>query len=230
VDNNISIFASILAGVLTFASPCVLPLIPAYVSFIAGTGLNAKTSKTFLRAAAFVLGFSAVFTALGAGVGYFGAMLGANIKYFRIAAGCLVILLGLHLTGLLRVGFLYRQVKHEVKNEAASYASAVFIGMAFALAWTPCVGPVLAGVLMLAGSQGSAARGSFLLAGYSLGLGLPFILAALFINAFFKFFDGIKKYLGVIEIISGVLLVIVGVLIITGGFEFITTVLLKTFN
>jgi len=234
MESNVTLFAGFIAGVLTFISPCVLPLIPAYISYITGASIdelkNQNKNKTLkpviLKTLAFVSGFSIVFTALGVAVNYVGGFFD-SIKYFRFAGGILVILFGLHLTGIVKFKFLYKQAKLEVKNNASGYAAAMFIGMAFAFAWTPCVGPVLASILMLASTETTAMRGAALLLSYSLGIGAPFVLTAIFINSFFSFFDAVKKYFRVIEIAAGIMLLVIGVLIITGGFNWITIQILK---
>ncbi|MCL2388828.1 MAG: cytochrome c biogenesis protein CcdA [Elusimicrobia bacterium] len=240
MESNITLFAGFLAGVLTFLSPCVLPLIPAYISYITGASVNGSAEnssryfkKALLGSAAFVLGFSAVFVLLGLSFNYFGQVLGVNIRYLKIAAGVLVVFFGLHMAGIIKLKFLYRQFSfrgRQLNSErAVGVFGAVFMGMAFAFAWTPCVGPVLASILMLAGAQTTAAHGGLLLFSYSLGIGVPFMLAAMFIGGFFKFFQATKKYFRIIEIISGIMLVAIGVLIITGGFDAITRQILQFF-
>jgi cytochrome c-type biogenesis protein len=231
------LLASFAAGVLTFISPCVLPLIPAFVSFITGASIeDLQGSKTplrqaFLRTAVFVFGFSAVFVILGLSASWFGNFLSGHRDWLRYIGGAVVIIFGLHMTGLLRIKFLYRQASASGKiKSGASWAGTFFVGAAFAIVWTPCVGPILSSILILASTQDSASSGFWLLLVYSAGLGIPFLLTSLFINWFLRFFNFIKKYYRYIEIVSGLLLVAVGILIITNGFTKITEFILKAFS
>ncbi|MCL2144637.1 MAG: cytochrome c biogenesis protein CcdA [Endomicrobia bacterium] len=229
------LLASFAAGILTFVSPCVLPLIPAFVSFITGASIedlrDQKTSlrKTFIKSVVFVLGFGAVFIILGLSASWLGGVLIEFREWLRYIGGAIVIIFGLHMAGIFRIKFLYRQASASGKiKSGATWAGTFFVGAAFALGWTPCVGPILSSILILASAAGSAASGFWLLLFYSLGLGIPFILTSLFISWFLRFFNFIKKYYRIVEIISGILLVTVGALIITDGFSKITEIILKT--
>jgi len=221
-------FLSFTAGVLTFFSPCVLPLIPAFISYIAGVSIeNLREAKQPLAQAikktlVFTAGFSAVFITLGMSASALGAFAGKNITYFRYAGGIVVIILGLHIAGTFKIGFLNRQFSLKLKNRSG-YIGAFLTGFAFAFAWTPCVGAVLASVLMLASSEADAAKGFWLLSAYCTGMGILFVLTAAFINKFLSFFSFVKKYYKQIEIISGILLIFIGVLIMTGNFAFLTS-------
>lgn len=228
------VFASFFAGILTFISPCVLPLIPAFVTFITGESiedlLKNKTSlkRTFLKAAVFVLGFSTIFVILGLSASWLGGFLSGNRDWLRYIGGTVVIIFGLHMTGIFRIKFLYRQASANGKiKSGATWIGAFFVGAAFALGWTPCIGPILSSILILASTQESASGGFWLLLVYSAGLGVPFLLTSLFINWFLRFFNFIKNYYRIIEIISGILLTLVGILIITNGMTKITEVILK---
>lgn len=228
------VLVSLAAGALTFISPCVLPLIPAFISFITGASIedlrDNKTSmkRTFFKTLVFVLGFSSVFIILGLSAGWIGNFLGGQKDWLRYIGGAAVIIFGLHMMGLFRIKFLYRQASASGKiKSGATWIGTFFVGAAFALGWTPCVGPILSSILILASTQESASSGFWLLAVYSVGLGLPFIITSLFINWFLRFFNFIKKYYGIIEIISGILLTGVGVLIITDGFNKITQFVLR---
>ena len=225
------LFASFAAGLLTFISPCVLPLIPAFISFITGASLNdLKESPTksaarqaFLKTAIFVSGFSVVFIVLGMSASWLGGLLGSHKNILQYAGGVAVIIFGLHLFGVFRIKFLDRQVSANGKiSSAAGWFGAFLVGAAFALGWTPCVGPILSSILLLASTQGSVMTGFWLLVFYSLGIAVPFLFASLFINWFLKAFSAVKKYYSLIEKISGVFLIAVGILIITGGFGKIT--------
>ncbi|MCL1972283.1 MAG: cytochrome c biogenesis protein CcdA [Endomicrobia bacterium] len=234
---KIPLLASFAAGLLTFASPCVLPLIPAFISFITGSSIEDlrehKTSlrKTFSKAVIFVLGFSFVFVLLGLSASWLGGVLIEFRDWLRYIGGAVIIIFGLHMAGIFRIKFLYRQASASGKIQSpTAWAGAFFVGAAFAIGWTPCVGPILSSILILASTQGSAADGFWLLLVYSLGLGIPFILTSLFINWFLRFFNSIKKYYGIIEIVSGILLILVGALVITDGFSKITEIILKAVN
>jgi cytochrome c-type biogenesis protein len=231
------LLASFAAGILTFVSPCVLPLIPAFISFITGASIEdlrdykASLRKTFIKTLIFVSGFGTVFVIFGLSASWLGNVLIEYRDWLRYIGGAAVIIFGLHLSGLFRIKFLYRQtgVSDKVKSGATG-AGAFLVGAAFALGWTPCVGPILSSILILASTRGSAMSGFWLLLAYSLGLGLPFIATSLFINWFLRFFNFIKKYYAVIEIVSGMLLILVGLLVITDGFSKITEFIMKTLS
>jgi len=225
---EVSFLAALGAGVASFVSPCVLPLVPAYLSFISGASMEdlAATERdaalarvVAIRSVVFVLGFSTVFVALGASATVVGAFLERHLDLFAKIAGGVVILFGLHLTGLIRIKALYREKRFSVSNKPVGLAGAFVVGLAFAFGWTPCVGPILGSILLLAGTQESVLSGVALLAVYSLGLGLPFIAAGVAINSFLGLFQRVKKSFRVIEIATGALLIAVGVLIMTGGFS-----------
>ncbi|MGH9521665.1 MAG: cytochrome c biogenesis CcdA family protein [Terriglobales bacterium] len=209
--------AAFLAGVLSFLSPCVLPLVPGYVSMLSGTSAEAIEAgdrkvrrSVLLNSLMFIFGFSVVFVALGAGATALGQFVGQYKRFLTVAAGILVIIFGLHLTGIFKITSLYSDKRlHNVKG-GASPLGAFMIGFAFAFGWTPCVGPILAAVLGLAASEDSASRGIALLAVYSLGLAVPFLLTSLGVDRFLKFYSRFRSHLRQMEIASGVLLVIVG--------------------
>jgi cytochrome c-type biogenesis protein len=231
-------FVSFTAGILAFASPCILPLIPAFISLITGLSLNeinASKKTALLKTLIFVSGFSAVFIILGMSAGAFGGFFAQHRNVLRIAGGGLVILFGLHIAGVFRIGFLNRQFSLNgktgrffgSKNGASGGFAVFFTGCAFALGWTPCVGPVLASILMLASGEGNIVSGFWLLTFFSLGLAIPFILTAVFINKFVSFFGFIKKYYRQIEIVSGCLVICVGILLISDSFFKITTLIMQ---
>lgn len=218
--NDVSFPLAFLAGILSFLSPCVLPLVPAYVSFITGLSLDElksapRLSKTLGSTIAFVAGFSTIFVSLGASSSYIGGFLIEYQDYLRIAGGILTIIFGLFIAGFFRLDFLMREKRFHIGKGPAGYAGAFFIGMSFAAGWTPCIGPILGSILIYASSQASAAYGFKLLSVYSLGLAVPFILAALAINAFLSYTKKIHRFMRVIMIISGLILIIFGVMLLT---------------
>ncbi len=228
---QVTLLAAAAAGLVSFLSPCVLPLVPGYISFISGVSLEAlregradevKTSRVFLSAVWFVLGFSAVFVALGASATALGTVLLTRIALLRQVAGVIIVILGLHLIGLFRIGFLQYQKKVDVRSRPMSAVGAFVVGAAFAFGWTPCIGPILAGILTLASTQETVVKGMGLLAVYSLGLGIPFLLTSLGVQRFLKFSARFRKHLRVVEILAGALLVGVGILILTDRFTLLT--------
>lgn len=226
--DNLNLVTAFLAGLISFLSPCVLPLIPGYISFISGIslpelqsaeGAAKATRRAFISSCWFVLGFSLVFIALGASATALGALLLQKLAAFRIAAGLVIILFGVHLTGIIRIPFLQYEKKLEVRQRPLTAAGALLVGAAFGFGWTPCIGPILAGILGLAATQETVGQGMLLLAVYSFGIGLPFLATSLGVQAFFRFFGKFKRHLRVVEILSGLLLIAVGYLIATNQFE-----------
>jgi len=228
--------AAAAAGVLSFLSPCVLPLVPPYLTFIAGTTLeelgseseSAARKDTALAAILFVLGFSTVFVALGATASVFGSVLRANLHILSWAAGVVIIVMGLHFIGLFRIGLLYREKRAEVTKPVGLWGAYV-MGLAFAFGWTPCIGPILAAILAVAGSQETVALGAGLLAAYSFGLGVPFIVAGLAIEPFMHFLTRFKRHFDKVEKVVGGLLVLTGIGFLTGGIQDISFWLLEKF-
>ncbi|HZT48700.1 MAG TPA: cytochrome c biogenesis protein CcdA [Hyphomicrobiaceae bacterium] len=216
-----------LAGVVSFLSPCVLPLVPPYLGYLGGTTIEQMTHRegvderlwrrVVLASVLFVLGFTTVFVALGAGASVLGQWVQTHKSELSIVAGLVIIGFGLHFLGLVRVPLLYRQARFRTDTEGASLVGAFIMGLAFAFGWTPCIGPVLATVLTLAASEGSLGAGVRLLFIYSLGLGLPFILAAVAIGPFVAFLQRFRRHLGRVEMVMGLLLVATGVLMLTGS-------------
>lgn len=218
---NVSLMIAFTAGILSFVSPCVLPLIPSYVTYISGVSLDTLSVGdnrearwgTFFHSLAFVVGFSMIFIALGASATVLGQFMANNQTIMRKVGGVIVMALGIHFTGVINFGFLQQYKKMELAAKPVGYAGSVLVGMVFAAGWTPCIGPILASILLYASTSETIGKGIGLLSAYSLGLGIPFILSAIAINRFFGFFNGIKKYMRVISIISGIFLVIIGILI-----------------
>ena len=211
-----------IAGVLSFLSPCVLPLIPGYISFLSGLSLEELQRSTergkILRKAGltsilFVAGFSVVFIALGASASLVGRFLSRHAEILTRIAGILIVLLGLHLLGVLKIGWLNVEKRLKTKQFSPGLFGAFLMGLAFAFGWTPCIGPILAGILALAATQETVIRGVFLLAVYSMGLGIPFIITGFGVGFFIKFFQRYKRFIRWGEIFAGILLVAMGVLI-----------------
>jgi cytochrome c-type biogenesis protein len=221
---DVGLLAAFAAGLVSFVSPCVLPLVPAYLAFIAGTSLDEltrpgsgpATARAVRRAFAFVAGFGVVFVAFGASASAIGGFLLDNMVLFAQIAGVLIVLLGLHMMGVFRSFLLMRDTRPEVRARPVSLLGAFVVGLAFAFGWSPCVGPVLASILMIAGYEGSVGRGALLLGLYAAGIGLPFILAALFTNPFMRAMARIRRHLGTVEKGMGAALVVTGALIFTG--------------
>ena len=216
------------AGIISFLSPCVLPLVPGYISFVSGVSLeeikegytgtallNKKKLYVVLNSIFFIAGFSGVFILLGASATWIGALLSTKISFLTRIAGLIIIFFGLFKIGLIRPLLFFKEVKFNVGDKKLGLIWAFLIGAAFAFGWTPCIGPILGGILAYAGTLENAHQGILLLSVYSLGLGIPFLLTAFGVNQFFRFFDRIKRYLGPLEKITGVIMVIMGVLIFT---------------
>lgn len=235
---EVSVGAAFVAGLLSFISPCVLPIVPPYLCYLAGVSFdqlkddqpNAGVSRRIiLSAVAFVLGFTTVFVGLGATASVVGQAIARYFDILSIVAGIIILVMGLHFLGLFRIGFLYRQARVEVEKKPAGLIGAYVMGLAFAFGWTPCVGPVLAAILFVAGSTESAWRGAMLLAVYALGIGLPFILAAAFATRFLGWATRFRRHMGTVEKAMGALLVLTGILFITGQMSAIALWLLETF-
>jgi cytochrome c-type biogenesis protein len=247
---DVSIWAAFLAGLLSFLSPCVLPLVPPYLCFIAGTSLEDLTSeaetdrgvqrKALAASVLFVLGFSTVFIALGASASVIGQWLreattweitigSMNFPVLTSVAGVIIIIMGLHFLGAFRIGLLSREVRYQQEAKPVGLFGAYAIGLAFALGWTPCIGPVLAAILTVAGSADGVAAGAGLLAVYSAGLGVPFLLAAVAMPQFLVFMKRFRRHLGFVEKAMGAMLVITGVLFLTGTFTTLSYWMIETF-
>jgi cytochrome c-type biogenesis protein len=210
------------AGLLSFLSPCVLPLFPSYLSFVAGVSFeelqgsvaNARTRRAILvNSLLFIGGFSLVFIALGAGATLLGQALVAYQDKIQRVGGLLVIVLGLYVAGWLRIPFLMREWRVELANRPAGYLGAFVVGITFAAGWTPCIGPILGSILTLASVSQTASTGVLMLAAYSLGLAIPFLISSLAIERFLVFFDRFKGYLPVVTRVSGVILIVLGLLL-----------------
>ena len=234
--SEVTISAAGIAGVLSFLSPCVLPLVPPYLTFIAGTtieelaeeGASRARRDVLIAALLFVAGFSTVFVALGATASVFGQVLRANLQWLSYMAGIAIIGMGLHFLGVFKLHFLYREKRMDVEKPVGLWGAYV-MGLAFAFGWTPCIGPILAAILAVASSEDTVARGAGLLAVYSLGLGVPFLAAALAIEPFMNFLKKFRAHFGKVEKIVGLALVATGVAFMTGGMQTLSIWLLETF-
>jgi len=227
------------AGVLSFLSPCVLPLVPPYLTYMSGASYDqlraedgsavALQRRVAVTSLFFIFGFAVVFVTLGATATAFGQALRQALPILTPIAGVMIIAMGLHFIGVYRIGLLDRQMRHNGPGAASGPLGGFLLGLAFAIGWTPCIGPVLAAVLSVAASRETAWEGAGLLGLYSLGLGVPFFLAGIAIGPFLTFFNGFKKHLHRVEQAMGVLLVITGVLFLTGNFTRISYWFLETF-
>ncbi|MEO0939835.1 MAG: cytochrome c biogenesis protein CcdA [Pseudomonadota bacterium] len=230
-----AMLVALLAGGLSFLSPCVLPIVPPYLAYMSGVSLNeisdeaAGRRKATLAALFFVLGLSTVFIALGFAASTFGTFFARNQVLLGQIAGIVVIIFGLHFIGLFRIPILDQEARLEAGDQGGSAIGAYVLGLAFAFGWTPCIGPQLGAILSLAATEANVARGTTLLGVYALGLGVPFLLAAIFLSRAIPLMNRIKPHLKTIERIMGVLLIIVGLALVTGAFTWFAFWLLETF-
>ena len=235
--NDVSVPAAVLAGLISFLSPCVLPLVPPYLVYLTGAtiehvandeSVQASRRAVMLSALVFVLGFSTVFVALGASASLVGGLIRAWSAELSILAGIIIIIMGLHFLGLTRIGFLMREGRLPIPKPVGLWGAYV-MGLAFAFGWTPCIGPILAAILSVAAAEATVAKGAMLLAVYSAGLGIPFLLAAFAVEQFSELFMRMKKHLARVEHAMGVLMVITGVAFLTGAISNVSIWLLETF-
>ncbi len=224
ISHEVTYIGAFIAGLLSFLSPCVLPLIPSYITYITGISfadLQAEhpthiiRQKSILHSLSFILGFTAVFVLLGASATYLGSFLHENATIIRKIGGVLLVMLGVHVTGILHLNFLLGEKRVSIKHKPAGYVGSFLVGIAFAAGWTPCIGPILAAILAVAATEESVYQGILLLLLYSMGLGVPFFLSAFAMHRFLVVFNRFKKYIHVFEIITGVFLMVIGVLIYT---------------
>jgi cytochrome c-type biogenesis protein len=234
---NVSVAAALAAGMLSFLSPCVLPLVPPYLVYLTGTSIERLADaepegrvkrETMIAALLFVFGFSTVFVALGAGASAIGAVLRAYASELAIVAGICIIVMGLHFLGLTPIAWLMREKRMQMTKPVGLWG-AYLMGLAFALGWTPCIGPILAAILAVAASEDTVVKGAGMLAVYSLGLGVPFLLAAFAVEPFAAFLSRFKAHLGLVEKAMGGLLVLTGVAFLTGTVSEVSYWLLDTF-
>jgi cytochrome c-type biogenesis protein len=242
VEENVTLLAAFGAGLLSFISPCVLPLIPGYLSYVSGVSVDDMRGGTVVASGgaavatvaapvakrrvvitslAFILGFSLVFVALGASASAIGQFLMSRLTMLNRIAGAIIIVFGLHTMGVLRIEWLYQEKRVQTTRQPAGIVGATLVGIAFAFGWTPCIGPILAGILAVAAAQDTVGDGVRLLSAYSLGLGVPFLATAMAIDRFFAAFAKIRRHYHKIEIVSGALLIVIGILIFTNRFTII---------
>ena len=232
---SISLAGAALAGLISFASPCVLPIVPFYLSYLAGVSLGQAEagvgrSRAVVAALAFALGVIVVFVAMGASASFLGQMVRAYFDVLRWVAAALILVMGLHFLGLLRVPLLYREARIEMGDvKDLSLPGAFVMGLAFAFGWTPCVGPVLSAVLFTAANEATAARGALLLLAYGAGMTLPFVVAAFFVGPFLRWAAGFRRHLRRVEMFTGAMLVVFAILIATGAMTQVAEALLRAF-
>ena len=220
------ILAAFAAGLISFLSPCVLPLVPGYISIISGFTLDqlkdqqkqaSLTRMVLLNSVMFIAGFSLTFMALGASATWLGQVLAARMRLLSQIAGLIIIVFGIHLLGIVKINFLYKDKRFHSIEKPRGVLGALVLGLAFAFGWTPCIGPILAGILTIASTKQTVAQGVFLLAIYSMGLGIPFVLTSLGLNKFLAFYSRFKRHFHAVEMVSGALVIAVGVLILTNN-------------
>ncbi|PYR99583.1 MAG: cytochrome C biogenesis protein [Acidobacteria bacterium] len=224
--DSVSIFTAFAAGLISFLSPCVLPLVPGYISIISGFTLDqlkdrqkqaSLTRMVLLNSVMFIAGFSLTFMALGASATWLGQALASRMRLLSQIAGLIIIVFGIHLLGIVKINFLYRDKRFHNIEKPRGILGALVLGLAFAFGWTPCIGPILAGILTIASTKQTVTQGVFLLAIYSMGLGIPFVLTSLGLNKFLAFYSRFKRHFHAVEMVSGALVIAVGVLILTNN-------------
>ncbi len=238
-SSNISIVGAFVAGLLSFLSPCVLPLIPSYVTYITGLSFadlkeehpsHLVRKKTIVHSLLFIAGFTFVFMALGASATYIGSFLQERMDLIRKIGGVLIVLFGIHVSGLVHLGVLLGEKRINIHRKPAGYAGSILVGIAFAAGWTPCIGPILASILMIAATEEKVYQGMILLFSYSLGLGTPFFISSLALHKFLVLFNRFKKMIRIFEIVTGLFLIVVGVLVFTNSLTFISQYITMLFG
>jgi cytochrome c-type biogenesis protein len=230
--DNVSVFTAFIAGLVSFLSPCVLPLVPGYISIISGASLEQlkareKDSSLFrtvlLNSIMFIIGFSITFILLGASATWIGQILLSKMRLLGQIAGLILIAFGIHLTGLVKINALYKDKRFHNLEKPRGLVGALVLGLAFAFGWTPCIGPILAGIMTIASTKQTVTEGMFLLGTYSAGLGIPFLLTSLALNKFLAFYGRFKKHFHAVEVASGILVIAIGLLILTGSLSRLAT-------
>lgn len=237
---DVTLWGALFAGLLSFLSPCILPIVPFYLSYLAGVGMNqisadakidaAVRKRAVLAAACFAAGVITIFMMLGLAATLFGQLVRDYFDILRWLAAGVILLMGLHFLGVIRIGILYRQFRSDAGTTSnVGYLGAFVIGLAFAFGWTPCVGPVLASILFMAAGADGASQGALLLFAYGVGMTLPFVIAAMFIGPFMRWMAGFRKHLGLVEKGMGGLLIVFAVLIATNSINRIAQWMIETF-
>ncbi|WP_094549447.1 cytochrome c biogenesis CcdA family protein [Petroclostridium xylanilyticum] len=225
---DVSLVMVLIEGILTFVSPCILPMLPIYFVYLAGTsnetaeGIN---TKLIFNSLAFILGFTVVFTLLGASATAIGGLLRSHADSLKKVSGTIIIIFGLYFLGILKLSFLSREKRIHMEFKELGFFSSMLFGAVFSLGWTPCVGPFLGSVLLLAGTEETVTRGILLLLVYSFGLGIPFLISAILFDKIKGIFTVIQKYQKVVNIVSGIILIIMGILIFTGKMQYFSVTL-----
>jgi cytochrome c-type biogenesis protein len=223
MSESLGVLVAFSAGLFSFLSPCVLPLFPSYLSFITGMSVDRLThevtagtrARVLMHSVAFIVGFSAVFVSLGASFSAAGQFLLDYRDWIRIGGGVLIVVFGLYIAGILRIGLFGRTQQLQIQSKPAGLLGSLLVGLTFAIGWTPCVGPILGSILTLASSDRTIGQGITLLLFYSAGLGLPFLLSSVALGSFLRFFKSYRPFIGAVERVAGVLLIVVGVLVAT---------------
>ena len=224
--DHVTVFTAFAAGLISFLSPCVLPLVPGYISIVSGFSLDqlkaeqkntSLTHTVLLNSIMFIIGFSVTFITLGASATWIGQVLISRMQLFYRIAGLIIIIFGLHLLGIFRINALYQDKRFHSIQKPRGVLGALVLGLAFAFGWTPCIGPILAGILTIASTKQTVSQGVVLLAVYSMGLGIPFLMTSLGLNKFLAFYGRFKRHFHAVEMVSGGLVIIVGVLILTNN-------------
>lgn len=234
---DVTYFGAFIAGILSFLSPCVLPLIPSYITYITGLSIadlesdenpqQGVGSTAILHSLSFIAGFTAIFVLLGASATFIGSYISEHTDIMRKIGGLLIALLGLHLTGILPITALLGEKRVNIQRKPAGFIGSFIVGIAFAAGWTPCIGPILASILLVASTEESVSRGIILLLIYSLGLGIPFLLSTIALERFISAFNRIKKYIRYIEVATGAFLLLIGTLLFFNLLTKITTYINK---
>lgn len=224
---DISVILAFSAGFLSFLSPCVLPMVPAYISYLTGTSIeelkqNKTNLNTLYKSSGFVIGFSIIFILMGLSITSLGSLFNTNKELFQKIGGIFIIIFGLHTLGLFKIKLFAKEKRLVNYNETKGYLSSIIMGMAFATGWTPCIGPILSSILIYASSESSISKGVFLLVIYSIGLGIPFLFTGIMIKSFIKYFKKFSRFLPIVTILSGILLLLMGLLIFTNNLSIIS--------
>jgi len=238
-STHISIVGAFIAGLLSFLSPCVLPLIPSYITYITGLSFadlkeehpsHLVRKKTIIHSLLFIAGFTFVFMALGASATYLGSFLQEKADLIRKIGGTLIVIFGIHVTGLIHLEALLGEKKFRLHQKPAGYLGSILVGVAFAAGWTPCIGPILASILMVAATEEKIYKGMLLLFSYSLGLGTPFFISSLALHKFLVLFNRFKRMIRIFELITGFFLILVGILVFTNSLTFISQYITMLFR